>query len=84
MSELWYSLLPELSPSEEEFFSLVVSCNLPGIETFLEENTVNINMKNYQGITPLHVAIQNDCETLVEFFLNRKGERVYSYQLLIH
>lgn len=76
MSEQWYSLLPELSPLEEEFFSLVVSCNLSGIKTFLEEHKVNYNMKNYQGITPLHVAIQNDCEPLVEFFLNQKGKRI--------
>lgn len=72
-----YSLMEELTPQEEEFFSLVEICDYQAVQEFLTNNPVNINMKNYQGITPLHLAIQNDCEPLVNLFLSQKGEYIH-------
>lgn len=69
-----YTFMEELTPREEEFFAIVEKCDLSAIESFLENNRININMKNYQGITPLHLAIKNGCETLVELFLRQRGE----------
>jgi len=69
-----YTLIEELTPQEQEFFSMVEKCDLQSIEEYLAANQVNLNMKNFQGITPLHLAIKNDCEPLVDFFLRQKGE----------
>lgn len=74
MSEQWYSFTDNLTDLEEEFFSLVEKCDLEGIVEFLANNRVNINMQNYQGITPLHLAIQSGCEPLVDLFLRQDGE----------
>lgn len=82
MTKHFYSFFNELTPKEEEFFDLVEKCDLPAIEKFLITNRVNINMKNYQGITPLHLAIQNDCEPLVEMFLQHSGKRTWRKQPL--
>jgi hypothetical protein len=72
--ESWCPLGDELTSREEEFFELVEMCDLSGVEKFLADNRVNINMKNYQGITPLHLAIKNDCEPLVDLFLRQRGK----------
>lgn len=72
--ESWCPLGDELSCREEEFFELVETCDLSGVEQFLANNWVNINMRNYQGITPLHLAIKNDCEPLVDLILRQKGK----------
>lgn len=74
ISEEWNALGDELTAQEEEFFGLVETCNLSGVEKFLAENRVNINMKNYQGITPLYLAIKNDCEPIVKLILQQRGK----------
>lgn len=76
MLEQGYSFMDELTPQDEEFFSLVEMCNFQAVQEFMTTNRVNINKKNYQGITPLHLAIQNNCEPLVDLFLSQKGEYI--------
>lgn len=73
MSRQLYSFTDKLTPHDQQFFELVKSCNLPAIEKHLKTNSVNINMK-FQGVTPLHLAIQNQCEPLVDLILRQKGE----------
>lgn len=71
-----YSFKDELTPEEEHFFTLVESCNMPAIERYLETNSLNINMKK-QGYTPLHLAVQKQCEPLVDLFLRQRGEYIH-------
>lgn len=73
MSGQLYSFTDELTPQDEQFFELVKSCNLPAIEKYLKTNSVNINMK-FHGDTALHLAIQNQCEPLVDLILRQKGK----------
>lgn len=77
MSGQMYSFQDELTPQEQHFFALVESCNMPAVEKYLETNSVNINMTK-QGYTPLHLAVQNQCEPLVDLFLRQKGEYIYT------
>jgi len=84
-----YSFKDELTAQEEYFFTLVESCNMPEIEKYLETNSLNINMKK-QGYTPLHLAVQKQCEPLVDLFLRQKGEYIHyitagstSYRLIL-
>jgi len=50
---------------------------MPEIEKYLKNNNViNINMKK-QGYTPLHLAVQKQCEPLVDLFLRQKGEYIH-------
>lgn len=74
MSKNWYSFTDELTSSDEHFFTLVENCDVAAIESYMVANRVNLNMKNYQAITPLHLAIQNDCEPLVELLLSQDGK----------
>lgn len=74
VSELERPLGDELSAQEEQLFELVETCDRSGVERFLADNQVNVNAKNYQGITPLHLAIKNNCEPLVELFLRQTGK----------
>jgi hypothetical protein len=73
MSEQLYSFTDELTAQDQQFFELVKSCNLPEIEKYLKTNSVNINMK-FQGDTALNLAIQNQCEPLVDLILQQKGK----------
>jgi ankyrin repeat protein len=72
--ESWCPLGCDLTARDEQFFELVETCDLSGVEQFLADNRVNINMRNYQGITPLHLAIKHDCEPLVDLFLRQRGK----------
>lgn len=71
---MWYSFTDELTSAEEDFFALVKNCDVAAVENYMAANRININIKDYQAITPLHLAIQNDCRPLVELFLRQKGE----------
>lgn len=68
---IWWD---ELTPQEQEFFDLVEKSNVPAIEKLLAKNVININAKNIDGISPLNLAIQNDCKPLVELLLRQKSE----------
>ncbi|XP_025208592.1 short transient receptor potential channel 6-like [Melanaphis sacchari] len=81
MSGQLYSFTDELTPQDQQFFELVKSCNLPAIEEYLKTNSVNINMK-FQGDTPLHLAIQNQCEPLVDLILQQKDVKIGDTTLL--
>jgi len=76
MTQQEYSFKDELTAEEEHFFALVESCNMPEIEKYLETNSLNINMKK-EGYTPLHLAVQKQCEPLVDLFLRQKGEYIH-------
>lgn len=72
--ESWSPLGEELTDEEVLFLELVDTCDLQGVRQLLAENRVNINIKNYEGITPLHLAIKNNCEPMVDLILHQKGE----------
>lgn len=76
MSGQLYSFTDELTPQEQQFFALVESCNVPAIESYLETNRININVKKH-GYTPLHLAVQNQCEPLLDLLLRQKGEYLH-------
>ncbi|XP_050426946.1 short transient receptor potential channel 4-like [Adelges cooleyi] len=76
MASRRHSLIEELSDKAEQFFDIVERCDLSAAEDFLSENKVDINMKDFQGLTPLHLAIRNDCYPLVDLFLRQQGIKV--------
>lgn len=67
-------LLPTLQAGEKEFFKLVASGNVYEARNFLQSNSgFNINCQNFQGVTALHIAMQNKDEAMVEFLLGQDG-----------
>ena len=67
-------LLPHLQQSEKKFFELVSANDLPSVKEFLQEHPgFNINCVNFQGVSALHVAVQNRSEPMVEFLLQQRG-----------
>lgn len=66
-------LLPHLQLSEKKFFQLVQANDLPAVKEFLQENHgFNINCVNFQGVSALHIAVQNRSEPMVEFLLQQR------------
>ncbi|XP_050527847.1 short transient receptor potential channel 4-like [Daktulosphaira vitifoliae] len=74
-------IMEELSNKENEFFNIVDRCNVPAVKLFLESNQIDLNKKNYQGITPLHLAIKNDCYPLVDLFLSYENVQLGDLKL---
>ncbi|CAB3237140.1 unnamed protein product [Arctia plantaginis] len=62
--------LPKLQASEEEFFQLVSEDDVSAVQQYLEDHlALNINCVNFQGISAIHIAVQNRSEAMVEFLL---------------
>lgn len=63
-------LLPHLKVNEKKFFELVGGGDVEAVKSFLLENPgFNINCMNFQGVTALHIAVQNRSESMVECLL---------------
>ncbi|GJQ70227.1 hypothetical protein Trydic_g22680 [Trypoxylus dichotomus] len=66
-------LLPHLQQSEKKFFELVQANDLQAVKEFLQENHgFNINCVNFQGVSALHIAVQNRSESMVDFLLQQR------------
>lgn len=70
---IWWD---ELTPQEETFFSLLEKCDLPAIEEFLATTKINTNIKNFDGDTPLKLAIKSNCAPLIDLLVQHKGELI--------
>lgn len=67
-------ILPHLRESEKKFFELVASSNVDAVKAFLQEtHGFNINCMNFQGVTALHIAVENYNEPMVEFLLTQEN-----------
>nr|XP_021200730.2 short transient receptor potential channel 4 [Helicoverpa armigera] len=65
--------LPKLKPKEAEFLQYVAEDDIPGLTKFMEcvcfATELNVNCTNFQGVSALHIAIQNRSHQMVEFLL---------------
>lgn len=67
-------ILPQLQHSEKQYFEMVSYGDVEAVKLFLQENAgFNINCVNFQGISALHLAVQNRNEAMVEFLLSQKS-----------
>ncbi|XP_017774988.1 PREDICTED: short transient receptor potential channel 4-like [Nicrophorus vespilloides] len=65
-------LLPHLQQSEKKFFELVAANEVPPVIEFLQQNEgFNVNCVNFQGVSALHIALQNRSESMVEFLVSQ-------------
>lgn len=66
-------ILPSLLFNEKKFFEIVQTGDVNAVKAFLVENPgFNINCVNFQGVSALHIAVQINSESMVEFFLTQK------------
>ncbi|KAF5298327.1 hypothetical protein FQR65_LT01105 [Abscondita terminalis] len=76
-------VLPQLQDSEKKFFDLVGYGDVGVVKQFLQENEeFNINCINFQGISALHIAVQNHNEPMVEFLLTQPN--IYIGDCILH
>ncbi|XP_018319395.1 short transient receptor potential channel 5-like [Agrilus planipennis] len=64
-------LLPHLQENEKKFLEAVDSGDTKEAHKHLASG-VNVNCINFQGITALHIAVQNEDYEMVEFLLKEK------------
>ncbi|KAF5297803.1 hypothetical protein FQA39_LY11952 [Lamprigera yunnana] len=70
-------ILPQLQDSEKKFFDLVGYGDVGVVTQFLEENSAfNVNAINFQGISALHIAVQNHNEPMVEYLLSQRNVQI--------
>ncbi|XP_023240102.1 short transient receptor potential channel 4-like [Centruroides sculpturatus] len=61
--------LPELDMTERKFFQFVKNGDVNELRTFLSNNELNINCVNYQGLSALHIAVENENVEMIQFLL---------------
>jgi len=61
--------------AQRRVLSLVKTCNVPSVKALLDEYGAgfDLNCKNYQGMTGLNLAIEANCEQMVDLLLSRPG-----------
>jgi len=63
-------------PDEEEelqrkYLNMIKMCDVPGVKNLLDKNSgFDVNCKNYQGITGLNLAIEVNCEPMIDLLLS--------------
>lgn len=64
-----------LSPREKEnkFLNLVKMCEVSSVRSLLKNNDFDLNCKNYQGMMALNLAIESNCEQMVDLLLSQPG-----------
>ncbi|XP_023225723.1 transient receptor potential-gamma protein-like [Centruroides sculpturatus] len=55
--------------TERKFFQFVKSGDVNELRTFLSNNELNINCVNYQGLSALHIAVENENVEMIQFLL---------------
>ncbi|KAL0850291.1 hypothetical protein ABMA28_012127 [Loxostege sticticalis] len=64
--------LPKLQSSEIKLFQLVADDDVEGVQSFLQEHAkFNINCINFQGISPLHIAVRIRSDSMVSLLLKQ-------------
>lgn len=59
---------------ERKFLNLIKTCDISSVKYMLENNSdLDINCKNYQGLTGLNLAIEVNCEEMVDLLLSHSG-----------
>ena len=70
-------VLPHLGEHEKKFFDLVNGNELQLVSEFLDDSPhFNINCVNFQGVSALHVSVNNRSEQMVQLLLQRRGVQV--------
>ncbi|XP_015127593.1 short transient receptor potential channel 4-like [Diachasma alloeum] len=65
-------ILPQLEELEKQFFELVASANVTGVQEFLGANReFKINSANFQNLSALHIAVKERDVAMVELLLSR-------------
>lgn len=55
-----------------KFLDLIESCDVDGVTDMLDKSVdIDLNHKNYKGMTGLHVAIEAGCDRIVDLLLSR-------------
>ncbi|KAK4880496.1 hypothetical protein RN001_008642 [Aquatica leii] len=76
-------ILPQLQDSEKKFFDLVGYGDVAIVKQFLLTNAeFNVNCINFQGISALHIAVQNHNESMVDFLLTQPN--IYIGDCILH
>ncbi|CAK9015224.1 Sex-determining protein fem-1 (Feminization of XX and XO animals protein 1), partial [Durusdinium trenchii] len=73
VNELYKVMAPEQS-DEEKFLSAIASGNLNMVQEFVEMRGYDVNMRNSNGNTPLHVACFNGQSDVVQYFLQKGAD----------
>jgi len=69
----------DFHPDEEEelqrkYLNMIKMCDVPAVQKLLENNSdFDLNCKNYQGMTGLNLAIEVNCEPMIDFLLPKPG-----------
>lgn len=61
---------------ERKFFYAITSCDIGTVNVVLQKKSYSdfdINCKNYQGMTGLNLAIQVNCESIVDLLIKQSG-----------
>ncbi|VVC38723.1 Transient receptor ion channel domain,Ankyrin repeat-containing domain,Ankyrin repeat [Cinara cedri] len=59
---------------QRKFMHFIKMCDISSIKNLIESNyDLDLNCKNYQGMTGLNLAVQVDCEQMVDFLLSQPG-----------
>ncbi|XP_063990042.1 short transient receptor potential channel 4-like isoform X2 [Diachasmimorpha longicaudata] len=65
-------ILPQLEELEKQFFELVASADVIGVQEFLDVNQdFKINSANFQNLSALHIAVKERDVAMVELLLSR-------------
>lgn len=59
---------------QKNFLNMIKMCNILSVQELLDNHSdFNLNCKNYQGLTGLTLAIEVNCEKMVDLLLSRSG-----------
>ncbi|XP_050426690.1 transient-receptor-potential-like protein [Adelges cooleyi] len=69
-----FKLKSPIEQVQNKFFSMVKSCDVSSVNSMLSDHKdLDINCKNYQGMTGLNLAIESNCEPIIDLLLARPG-----------
>ncbi|KAL4096542.1 hypothetical protein QTP88_021476 [Uroleucon formosanum] len=59
---------------QRKYLNMIKMCDVLEVQKLLENNSgFDLNCKNYQGITGLNLAIEANCEPMIDLLLSRTG-----------
>ncbi|KAL4091059.1 hypothetical protein QTP88_025800 [Uroleucon formosanum] len=59
---------------QRKYLNMIKMCDVLEVQKLLENNSgFDLNCKNYQGITCLNLAIEANCEPMIDLLLSRTG-----------
>jgi len=61
----------EVEELQRKFLNMIKTCEVSAVQELLDKNRgFDINCKNYQGITGLNLAIEVNCEQMIDLLLS--------------